>query len=130
MRRSAGILLPIFSLPSDYGIGSLGKEARQFAAFLRDAGQSWWQILPVGPTGAGDSPYTSVSTFAGNPLFIDLDALGAQGLLTPDELRAARLPETGRVDYDALRRSRETLLRKAFSRSSGAFFFTSISSKA
>ena len=86
MKRSAGILLPIFSLPSDYGIGSLGKEARQFAAFLRDAGQSWWQILPVGPTGAGDSPYTSVSTFAGNPLLIDLDELAEEGLLTSQEL--------------------------------------------
>ena len=56
MKRSAGILLPIFSLPSDYGIGSLGKEARAFADFLHDAGQSWWQILPVGPTGLGNSP--------------------------------------------------------------------------
>ena len=120
MERSAGILLPIFSLPGPYGIGTLGAEARAFADFLHAAGQRWWQILPVGPTGGGDSPYTSVSTFAGNPLFIDLDALGAQGLLTPDELRAARLPETGRVDYDALRRSRETLLRKAFSRLGGA----------
>ena len=120
MERSAGILLPIFSLPGPYGIGTLGAEARAFADFLHAAGQRWWQILPVGPTGGGDSPYTSVSTFAGNPLFIDLDALGAQGLLTADELRAARLPETGRVDYDALRRSRETLLRKAFSRLGGA----------
>ena len=72
MKRSAGILLPIFSLPSAYGIGSLGAEARAFANFLQDAGQSWWQILPVGPAGAGNSPYTSESTFAGNPLFIDL----------------------------------------------------------
>ena len=68
MKRSAGILLPVFSLPSPYGIGSLGKEARAFANFLHDAGQAWWQILPVGPTGGGDSPYTSSSTFAGNPL--------------------------------------------------------------
>ena len=81
MRRSAGILLPIFSLPSDYGIGSLGQEARAFADFLHAAGQSWWQILPVGPTGEGNSPYTSMTTFAGNPLFIDLELLAADGLL-------------------------------------------------
>ena len=86
MKRSAGILLPIFSLPSEYGIGSLGAEARAFANFLQDAGQSWWQILPVGPAGAGDSPYASESTFAGNPLFIDLDLLGKDGLLTEEEL--------------------------------------------
>ena len=84
MKRSAGILLPIFSLPSEYGIGSLGAEARAFANFLQDAGQSWWQILPVGPAGAGDSPYASESTFAGNPLFIDLDLLAKDGLLTEE----------------------------------------------
>ena len=92
MRRSAGILLPIFSLPSDYGIGSLGKEARAFADFLHAAGQSWWQILPVGPTGAGDSPYTSVSTFAGNPLLIDLEGLAAEGLLDAADLEDAKVP--------------------------------------
>ena len=82
MERSAGILLPVFSLPGPYGIGSLGREARAFADFLRDAGQKWWQVLPVGPTGAGNSPYTSVSTFAGNPLLIDLEDLRDRGLLT------------------------------------------------
>ena len=61
MQRTAGILMPIFSLPGPYGIGTLGSEARAFADFLQAAGQTWWQILPVGPTGAGDSPYTSVS---------------------------------------------------------------------
>ena len=85
MKRSSGILLPIFSLPSEYGIGSLGAEARAFAHFLQDAAQSWWQILPVGPAGAGDSPYASESTFAGNPLFIDLDLLARDGLLTEEE---------------------------------------------
>ena len=118
MRRSAGILLPIFSLPSDYGIGSLGKEARAFADFLHDAGQSWWQILPVGPVGSGNSPYASPSTFAGNPLFIDLDALGAEGLLTAAELAAARVPSTDKVDYETLKTTREPLLRKAFRRMS------------
>ena len=119
MRRSAGILLPIFSLPSDYGIGSLGKEARQFAAFLRDAGQSWWQILPVGPTGEGNSPYTSMSTFAGNPLFIDLDLLAADGLLDRSDLTAAKVPAGDQIEYNALHKTREALLRKAFRRAKG-----------
>ena len=81
MERSAGILLPVFSLPGAYGIGTLGREARAFADFLRDAGQRWWQVLPVGPTGAGNSPYTSASTFAGNPLLIDLGELCQEGPL-------------------------------------------------
>ena len=119
MKRSAGILLPIFSLPSDYGIGSLGKEARQFAAFLRDAGQSWWQILPVGPTGEGNSPYTSMSTFAGHPLFIDLDLLAADGLLDRSDLTAAKVPAGDQIEYNALHKTREALLRKAFRRAKG-----------
>ena len=119
MKRSAGILLPMFSLPSKYGIGSLGKEARTFAEFLRQAGQSWWQILPAGPAGAGDSPYASESTFAGNPYFIDLDLLAEQGLLTEEELSAAEVPPSDKVDYAALKQSREPLLRKAFSRVGG-----------
>ena len=116
MRRSAGILLPIFSLPSDYGIGSLGKEARAFADFLHAAGQSWWQILPVGPTGEGDSPYTSMSTFAGNPLFIDLDLLAADGLLDRSDLTAAKVPAGDQIEYNALHKTREALLRKAVAR--------------
>ena len=75
MERAAGILLPVFSLPSRYGIGSLGKEAYAFIDFLSQAGQRWWQVLPVGPAGAGNSPYSSVSTFAGDPLLIDLEEL-------------------------------------------------------
>lgn len=116
MKRSAGILLPIFSLPSEYGIGSIGKEARKFADFLRDAGQSWWQILPVGPSGGGDSPYTTLSTFAGNPYFIDLDALAEEGLLTADELKAVKVPQGDKIDYAALSKTRPAILRKAFSR--------------
>lgn len=116
MERSAGILLPIFSLPSRYGIGSLGAEARAFADFLKTAGQKWWQILPVGPTGAGDSPYTSVSTFAGNPLFIDLELLEKDGLLDAEDLKAAEVTEKDRIDYAALRTGREPLLRKAAGR--------------
>ena len=119
MNRSAGILLPVYALPGRYGVGSLGKEARAFVEFLHDAGQSWWQILPVGPTGGGNSPYTSVSTFAGNPLFVDLELLAADGLLEASELKEAELPSTATVDYAALSESREPLLRKAFSRLSG-----------
>ena len=80
MKRSAGILMPLFSLPNAYGIGSMGKEAREFADFLHDAGQSWWQVLPVGPTGEGNSPYSSESTFAGNLLYIDLEQLMEEAL--------------------------------------------------
>jgi len=119
MKRSAGILLPVFSLPSKYGIGSLGKEARAFADFLKDAGQAWWQILPVGLTGSGNSPYASPSTFAGNPLFIDLEILAEAGLLTAEELKSAEMPVTDAVDYEALAQQREPLLRKAFARVSG-----------
>ena len=115
MQRTAGILMPIFSLPGPYGIGTLGSQARAFADFLQAAGQTWWQILPVGPTGAGDSPYTSVSTFAGNPLLIDLEALAAEGLLTKAELETARMPEGEPVVYAAVYESRNRLLRKAFS---------------
>lgn len=120
MERSAGILLPVFSLPGPYGIGSLGREARAFAEFLHNAGQRWWQVLPVGPTGAGNSPYTSESTFAGNPLLIDLEDLRDRGLLTEAELSAARVPEGAPIDYAALYESREALLRRAFSRLGGA----------
>ena len=119
MQRTAGILMPIFSLPGPYGIGTLGSEARTFADFLQAAGQTWWQILPVGPTGAGDSPYTSVSTFAGNPLLIDLEALAEEGLLTKADLETARMPEGEPVAYAAVYESRNRLLRKAFSRLSG-----------
>ena len=116
MQRSAGILLPVFSLPSPYGIGSIGKEARAFADFLKAAGQSWWQILPAGPTGGGDSPYTSLSTFAGNPLFIDLETLAEEGLLSAAEVKKAEVPEGTKIDYGKLYEVRLPLLRKAFSR--------------
>ena len=120
MKRSAGVLMPVFSLPSAYGIGSLGKQARAFADFLREAGQHWWQILPVGPTVSGNSPYTSLSTFAGNPLFIDLELLAEEGLLTKAELKAAQLPMDGPVDYAKLHETRPALLHKAFSRITSA----------
>ena len=87
MARCAGILLPITSLPSPYGIGTLGKEAYRFADFLQAAGQKIWQLLPLGPTSYGDSPYQSFSIYAGNPYMIDLDTLVEDGLLTEDDLK-------------------------------------------
>ena len=86
--RKSGILMPISSLDSPYGVGTLGKAAFQFADFLKEAGQTIWQILPVSPTSYGDSPYQSFSTFAGNPYFIDLELLCEEGLLTQAELDA------------------------------------------
>ena len=86
MERSAGILLSVSSLPSPYGIGTLGKAAYEFADFLAAAGQKYWQLLPLGPTSYGDSPYQSFSTFAGNPYFIDLDMLIEDELLTEEEV--------------------------------------------
>ena len=88
MERSSGILMPISSLPSPYGIGTFGKAAYEFADFLQEAGQRWWQILPVNPTTLGDSPSQGPSAFAGNPFFIDLDMLIEDGLLTQEEVDA------------------------------------------
>ncbi len=113
--KNCGVLLHISSLPSRYGIGNLGREAYAFADFLQGAGQKVWQILPIGPTSYGDSPYQSPSSFAGNPYFIDLDDLCEQGLLTREECDTAVLP-CGAVDYGALFASRMPLLRKAFAR--------------
>ena len=83
--RSSGILMHISSLPSPYGIGTMGKEARKFVDFLEKSAQSYWQVLPVGPTSYGDSPYQSFSAFAGNPYFIDLNYLVKERLLTKKE---------------------------------------------
>ena len=79
--RECGVLMPVFSLPGPYGIGCFGKEAYNFVDFLAEAGQQVWQILPLAPTGYGDSPYQSCSAFASNPYFIDLDDLAERGLL-------------------------------------------------
>ncbi|MBP3412447.1 MAG: 4-alpha-glucanotransferase [Oscillospiraceae bacterium] len=114
--RSAGILLHLTSLPSPYGIGTMGKAAYDFAEFLHAAGQHYWQLLPIGPTSYGDSPYQCVSTFAGNPYLIDLDLLAQEGLLTPQELKD--LPNPERVDYSLLYEQRYPLLYKAFLRGS------------
>ena len=90
--RTSGVLLPVFSLPSPHGIGCFSKEAYEWVDFLKLAGQQYWQILPLGPTSYGDSPYQSFSTYAGNPYFIDLDQLAADGLLKPEDY-IGRCPE-------------------------------------
>lgn len=115
--RASGILLHISSLPSPYGIGTLGKAAYDFADFLRAAGQHYWQILPIGPTSYGDSPYQSPSTCAGNPYFIDLDLLVEDGLLAQEELEEISWPTNAeRVDYGFQFGVRYELLYKAFLR--------------
>ena len=117
MKRSCGILMPISSLPSPYGIGTLGKEAHAFVDFLKEAKQSWWQMLPVGPTSYGDSPYQSFSAYAGNPYFVDLDLLCEAGLLTQTELDAEDWGAApAKVDYEKIYRSRFKLLQKATDR--------------
>lgn len=117
MMRSGGILLPIFSLPSPYGIGTMGKEARKFIDFLQAAGQRYWQILPVCPTSYGDSPYQTFSTFAGNPYFIDLRELTRMGLLTSRDYREIDWEDgDGRINYGAMYRKRYPVLRKAYQR--------------
>ncbi|MCF0130449.1 MAG: 4-alpha-glucanotransferase [Pseudobutyrivibrio sp.] len=114
MERSSGILLPISSLPSKYGIGTLGKSAYDFADFLAKAGQKYWQLLPLGPTSYGDSPYASFSTFAGNPYFIDLETLIKDGLLTEEEVEAENWGTNPRyVDYGQVYSSRFKILAKA-----------------
>lgn len=113
MKRSSGILLAISSLPSPYGIGTFGKAAYDFADFLQAAGQAYWQMLPLGPTSYGDSPYQSFSTFAGNPYFIDLDLLAEDGLLTQNEIDACSWGTQPRyVDYGKIYESRFSLLQR------------------
>ena len=113
--RTSGILLPIFSLPGGYGIGCFDREAYKFIDRLKQAHQRYWQILPLGPTSYGDSPYQSFSTFAGNPYFISLDELVENGWLAADELPPKEDNTT--IDYAALYNTRFALLKKAFQRS-------------
>ena len=115
--RKSGILMHISSLPGPYGVGSMGKAAFDFVDFLVAAGQSFWQILPLNPTGYGDSPYQSFSTFAGNHYLIDLDTLVSQGLLLPEELEGIEWgADEGRVDFGLLYNERTRLLKLAHSR--------------
>ena len=118
MKRASGILLPISSLPSPYGIGTFSKEAYKFVDFLANAGQTYWQILPLGPTSYGDSPYQSFSTFAGNPYFIDLNELVREKVLTRAECKAADCTHhPNYVEYGELYEKRFDLLKKAYKRS-------------
>ncbi len=113
--RESGILMPVSSLPGPYGIGCFGAEALKFVDFLAAAGQHIWQLLPLSPTGYGDSPYQSCSAFAGNPYFIDLDALKADGLLTAAQLKAEKWGDDPlSVDYGTLYTSRYKVLRTAY----------------
>ena len=139
MARESGVLLPVFSLPGPYGIGCFSAHAHRWIDFLAAAGQSYWQILPLGPTGYGDSPYQSFSTFAGNPYFIDPEALIDQGLLSPASFsmdgnsansgenanpeknanpaksaNPEKNADSAPIDYKALYETRYPLLRRAF----------------
>ena len=113
--RESGILLPVFSLRGPYGIGTLGHEAREWIGFLSKSGVAYWQILPIGPTGFGNSPYQPFSSFAGNPLLISPDLLAEDGLLTRAECTTWRL-DKDRVDYDRVYCFSQEVLRTAFSR--------------
>lgn len=117
MERASGILLPVFSLPSEYGIGCFSKDAYEFVDHLVEAGQKYWQILPLGPTGYGDSPYQSFSTFAGNPYFIDPCTLIEEGLLEKEECDSFDfVSHINYVEYDKIYNGRFTLLRMAYNR--------------
>ena len=112
--RKSGILFPIFSLPSAYGIGGFSEEAYHFVDFLCEAGQAFWQILPLGQTSFGDSPYQAFSSFAGNPYFIDLVTLKNQGLLTEEDLTGAEIERGREIPYETLFYTRRNLLFKAY----------------
>lgn len=117
MTRAGGILLHLSSLPSPHGIGTMGQAARDFVDFLKQAGQRYWQILPICPTGYGDSPYQSFSTFAGNPYLIELDLLAQEGLLHPEEYQSIDWESTpDKVNFGALYQKRYPVLRLAVSR--------------
>ena len=117
LERGAGILLPISSLPSPYGIGTMGRDAYDFVDMLKRAGQKYWQVLPIGPTSFGDSPYQSFSAFAGNPYFIDLDTLIEEGLLKKEEVESYKWADSDdEIDYARIYRQRFEVLRKAFGR--------------
>lgn len=115
--RSSGILMGVASLPGEYGIGKLGKEARAFVDFLKKAKQHYWQILPLAPTGYGDSPYQSCSCSAGNPYFIDLETLESEGLLKPEDYKSVAFGDNPRyIHYGMLYETVAPVLRKAYAR--------------
>ena len=117
MMRQSGILMHITSLPGPYGVGTMGAEARRFVDFLKQSGQSLWQILPLTPTGYGDSPYQSCSAYAGNAYLIDLDTLIDEGLLEPADIAGIRWSEReDKADFGKLYNHRTSVLKKAFSR--------------
>ncbi len=118
MNRAAGILLSVSSLPGRFGIGCFSRSAYDFVDWLKEAGQTYWQILPLGPTSYGDSPYQSFSTFAGNPYFISLDELIEEGVLTEKECKSADFgKKADDIDYEKVYKKRYPLLRKAYERS-------------
>src|SRR5580692_13202117 len=110
--RASGLLLHVTSLPSPYGVGDLGSSAFSWIDRLHEAGQSWWQALPLGPTGYGNSPYQSLSSFAGNELLISPDSLTGDGLLYPRDTGSASFPATA-IDYDAVISFKKRLLETA-----------------
>lgn len=117
MIRSTGILMPVTSLPSKYGVGTLGQEAKKFIDFLAEAGETYWEILPLGPTGYGNSPYQPLSSYAGNPYLVDLEELIEEGLLTKKEVEMVTWSKTDdRVDYGILYNEREKVLKLATDR--------------
>ena len=122
--RESGILMHITSLPGDYGVGTMGKDAFRFVDFLKEAGQSCWQILPLNPTGYGDSPYQSCSAYAGNPYLIDLNKLIETGLLEKSDLEGIFWgDDLEKVDFGAQYHNRTAVLRKAYSRFQGGEAF-------
>src|SRR5215469_5715237 len=111
--RTSGVLLHVTSLPSPYGIGDVGPAALFWVDLLHEAGQSWWQALPLGPTGLGNSPYASLSSFAGNALLVSSDLLIEDGLLTERDCDEGRKLSKSTVDFDAVIAFKHRLLDKA-----------------
>lgn len=119
MKRASGIIMPVFSLPGKYGIGTFGKEAYDFIDFLSDAGQKYWQVLPMGPTDCGNSPYSSLSVFAGNPNFIDLEQLIEEGAVDRNEVEMTDWG-SGDVDYDKVIPGKKKILKSAYLKAYGS----------